>query len=187
MRESRGVLRHPVNWALFDTTLGRCGIAWSARGVSAVQLPETSEQATRARLLRTRPEATEAAPPSDIVAAIAAITALLEGARTDLGAIRLDTAGISDFDQRVYAIARTIPPGQTITYGDVARRLGDVGLARAVGQALGRNPYVLIVPCHRVLAAGRKVGGFSAAGGTRTKIDLLGIEGVHLREPDFFD
>lgn len=176
-----------MNWAQFDTTLGRCGIAWSARGVSAVQLPERAEQATRARLLRTRPEATEAAPPPAIAAAIASITALLSGARTDLTDIRLDPAGISDFDQRVYAIARTIPPGQTLTYGDVARRLGDPGLARAVGQALGRNPYVLIVPCHRVLAAGRKVGGFSAAGGTRTKLDLLSIEGVELREPDLFD
>jgi methylated-DNA-[protein]-cysteine S-methyltransferase len=187
MRESRGVRRHPVNWAQFDTTLGRCGIAWSARGVSAVQLPERSEQETRMRLLRTRPEATEAPPPPDITEAITSIAGLLGGGRNDLSHVRLDPAGLSDFDQRVYAIARTIPPGQTLTYGDVARRLGDVGLSRAVGQALGRNPYVLIVPCHRVLAAGRKIGGFSAAGGTRTKLDLLSIEGVELREPDLFD
>ena len=176
-----------MNWTLFDTTLGRCGIAWSARGVSAVQLPEATEQATRARLLRTRPEATEAPPPPEIATAIDAIRALFDGARSDLSAIPLDPAGISDFDQRVYAVARTVQPGKTITYGDIARRLGDVGLARAVGQALGRNPYVIIVPCHRILAAGRKVGGFSAAGGTRTKLDLLRIEGVELREPDLFD
>ena len=176
-----------MNWAQFDTTLGRCGIAWSVRGVSAVQLPEQSEQATRARLLRTRPEATEAPPPPDIASAIASITALLGGARSDLSAIRLDPAGISDFDQRVYAITRTINAGQTTTYGDIARRLGDISLSRAVGQSLGRNPYVVIVPCHRVLAAGRKIGGFSAAGGTRTKLDLLSIEGVELREPDLFD
>lgn len=176
-----------MNWAQFDTTLGRCGIAWSARGVSAVQLPERTEQETRTRLLRTRPEATEAPPPPDIATAIASIVAVLNGERTSLSSIPLDPAGISDFDQRVYAVARTIPAGQTLTYGDVARKLGDPGLARAVGQALGRNPYVLVVPCHRVLAAGRKVGGFSAAGGTRTKLDLLSIEGVQLREPDLFD
>ena len=139
------------------------------------------------RLLRTRPEATEAAPPPEIEAAITSIAALLGGERTDLSDIRLDPAGISSFDQRVYAIARTIPAGQTLTYGDIARRLGDITLSRAVGQSLGRNPYVLIVPCHRVLAAGKKIGGFSAAGGTRTKLDLLRLEGVELREPDLFD
>ena len=139
------------------------------------------------RLLRTRPEATEAPPPPELEVAIAAITALLAGGRVDLTDIYLDPAGISDFDQRVYAITRTIPPGQTLTYGEIARKLGDVTLSRAIGQSLGRNPYVLIVPCHRVLAAGRKVGGFSAAGGTRTKLELLRIEGVELREPDLFD
>ena len=171
---------------MFDTSLGRCGIAWSARGVLAVQLPETSDQATRARLTRARPEATEADPPPHIATAIANIVALLDGGRTDLNAISLDHAGTSAFDQRVYEIARTIPPGRTLTYGDIARRLGDLSLSRAVGQALGRNPYVLIVPCHRVLAAGGKTGGFSAAGGTRTKLVLLSIEGVELREPDLF-
>lgn len=176
-----------MNWAQFDTSLGRCGIAWSARGVLAVQLPESSDQATRARLLRPRPEATEAAPPTHIAAAISAIVALLAGERTDLTGIPIDPAGISAFDQRVYAIARAIPPGQTLTYGDIARRLGDLTLSRAVGQSLGRNPYVIIVPCHRVLAAGKKIGGFSAAGGTKTKLDLLSIEGVELREPDLFD
>ena len=176
-----------MNWALFDTSLGRCGIAWSARGVLAVQLPESTDQATRARLLRKRPEATEAAPPPHIEAAIEAIVSLFAGEHTDLTGIPLDPAGISAFDQRVYDIARMIPPGQTLTYGDIARRLGDVTQSRAVGQSLGRNPFVVIVPCHRVLAAGKKIGGFSASGGTKTKLDLLSIEGVELREPDLFD
>lgn len=175
-----------MNWALFDTPLGRCGMAWSARGVLAVQLPEASDQATRARLLRPRPEATQAAPPPHIEAAISAIVALMNGDRSDLSFIPLDPAGISAFDQRVYDVAQTIPPGQTLTYGDIARKLGDITLSRAVGQSLGRNPYVVVVPCHRVLAAGRKIGGFSASGGTKTKLDLLSLEGVELREPDLF-
>jgi methylated-DNA-[protein]-cysteine S-methyltransferase len=176
-----------MNWALFDTSIGRCGIAWTARGIAAVQLPEVGEHETRARLLRSRPEAVESLPSGDVQAAIDAITALLRGERIDLSFIPLDVTGVPNFHQRVYDIARTIPPGSTLTYGDIAKRLGDVTLSRAVGQALGRNPFVVIVPCHRVLAAGGKVGGFSAPGGAATKLRMLKIEGVELGEPDLFD
>ena len=177
----------PFNWSLFDTPIGRCGIAWTARGVTAVQLPEAHDRETRARLLRIRPAAAETVPSGDILAAIDAITALLSGERIDLSCIALDWTNVPDFHRRVYDIARTIAPGTTLTYGEVARRLGDASLSRAVGQALGRNPFVLIVPCHRVLAAGRKVGGFSAPGGAGTKLRILRIEGVELGEPDLFD
>jgi methylated-DNA-[protein]-cysteine S-methyltransferase len=175
-------------FALFDTRIGRCGIAWGARGVSGVQLPEASEAKTRARLMRRYLQAKEASPPSDVRRAIAAIAALLDGARSDLSAISLDMEGIADFDRRVYEAARAIPAGATLSYGELAARLGERALAREVGQALGRNPFPLVVPCHRVLAAGAKAGGFSANGGVATKLALLTIERARTSQaPTLFD
>ena len=104
----------------------------------------------------------------------------MRGDAVDLTFVSLDMDGLPEFHQRVYDVARTIPPGVTLTYGEVAKRLGDPGSARAVGQALGRNPIPVIVPCHRVLAAGGKTGGFSAPGGSATKLNLLALEGAHL-------
>jgi methylated-DNA-[protein]-cysteine S-methyltransferase len=167
---------------LFDTPLGRCGIAWSDRGVLAVQLPEASDAATRARLRRRLPSGCPAGdPPPDIVDTIARIVALLNGTHDDLRTVALDLHGVPDFDRRVYDIARGIAPGDTLSYGEVAARLGEPGAARAVGAALGRNPFTLVVPCHRVLAAHgaySNLGGFSAPGGTATKRKLLAIEGA---------
>ena len=174
-----------AGYALFDTALGRCGIAWSARGVVAVQLPEADEATTRSRLARSARGAPEAAPPPAVRAAIEAIAALLAGAKRDLEDVVLDESGVPDFHRRVYAAARRIPPGRTATYGDLAAQLGLPGAARAVGQALGRNPFTLIVPCHRVLAAGGRSGGFSAHGGVTTKLRLLEIEGALGRESLF--
>jgi len=167
-------------FAIFGTAIGACGIAWSDRGVVSVQLPERDERATRARLATRYDSAREVSPPSDIQRAVDAMTALLDGESVDLSFIALDMEGVPEFHRRVYDIARTIPPGSTLSYGDIAARLGDPGSARAVGQALGRNPIPLIVPCHRVLAAGGKTGGFSARGGTATKLTLLAIEGAQL-------
>jgi methylated-DNA-[protein]-cysteine S-methyltransferase len=154
---------------LFDTQIGPCGIAWSDRGVIAVQLPEGDEAKTRARLLRRCPHAREAAPPAAVQDAIEGIISLLRGERHDLSAIALDMDGLPSFDRRVYEVARTIAPGATLSYGEISARLGARDLAREVGQALGRNPFPIIVPCHRVLAAGGKAGGFSANGGITTK------------------
>jgi methylated-DNA-[protein]-cysteine S-methyltransferase len=165
-------------FALFDTPIGRCGIAWGPRGIVALQLPEASERALRARLLAQAVDAEEMPPPPAIAGAIRAIGALLAGEATDLTPLALDMTEVPPFHRRVYAVARTIPPGQTVSYGEIARRLGMPRAARAVGQALGRNPFALIVPCHRVLAAGGKLGGFSADGGLGTKRKLLAIEGV---------
>jgi O-6-methylguanine DNA methyltransferase len=170
----------PRGFALFDTAIGACGIAWSDGGIVSVQLPERSEGATRARLARKCAGARESLPPHDVQRAIDAISSLLDGEPSDLSFIRLDVEGIPEFHRRVYDVARTIPPGATLSYGDIASRLGDPGSARAVGQALGRNPFVLVVPCHRVVAAGGKTGGFSANGGTATKLTLLAIEGAQL-------
>jgi O-6-methylguanine DNA methyltransferase len=168
------------SFAVFDTAIGACGIAWSDRGIVAVQLPERSQGATRARLARQCAGAREALPPPAVQRAIDAIVSLLDGGPSDLSFISLDMDGIPEFHRRVYDVARTIPPGATLSYGDIASRLGDPGSARAVGQALGRNPFVLVVPCHRVVAAGGKTGGFSANGGTATKLTLLAIEGAQL-------
>lgn len=166
---------------LFDTALGPCGIAWGQGGVVAVQLPEADVQTTRARLLRglasgyaTQP----AKPPEAVGHAIEGIQALLSGQPRDLREVPLDMSRISAFHQQVYAIARAIAPGCTRTYGEVALELGHRGLSRAVGQALGLNPFAPVVPCHRVLAAGGKPGGFSAGGGALTKLRMLQIEGA---------
>jgi methylated-DNA-[protein]-cysteine S-methyltransferase len=175
-------------FALFDTDIGPCGIAWGARGVTGVQLPEASEARTRARLVRRYPQAREAPPPADVRRVIDGIVALLRGEASDLSAAALDMDGVPEFDRRVYEVARDIAPGATLSYGEIAARLGERALARDVGQALGRNPFPLIVPCHRVLAAGGKAGGFSANGGVTTKLRLLTIERARTSDaPTLFD
>jgi methylated-DNA-[protein]-cysteine S-methyltransferase len=174
-------------FSLFDTAIGACAIAWTGRGVSAVQLPEQDEGATRSRMVARRPGAVEQPPPATVAHGIALIQALLRGERVDLGGIHLDMTGVPDFHRAVYAVASSIPPGRTLTYGDVARRSGEPEAARAVGQALGRNPFPIIVPCHRVLAANGRSGGFSAHGGRSTKLRMLAIEGFMGNEPTLFD
>jgi methylated-DNA-[protein]-cysteine S-methyltransferase len=120
----------------------------------------------------------EAPPPVDVHAACDAIRALLAGEPRDLAEIVLDYEDVPDFHRRVYEIARRIAPGSTRSYGEIAAELGDKGLSRAVGQALGHNPFAPVVPCHRVLAAGGKPGGFSAHGGAAAKLRMLMIEGA---------
>lgn len=163
-------------YTFFDTPIGRCAIAWGERGVRAVQLPERREAETRARLTKRIPDAAEADPSAQLTTAVDAIVALLSGEGGDLSAIELEMEGVPEFHQRVYQAARSIGPGQTVSYGDLATRIGLPGAARAVGQALARNPFPLIVPCHRVLAAGGRIGGFSADGGIVAKLRLLNIE-----------
>jgi methylated-DNA-[protein]-cysteine S-methyltransferase len=176
------------SFALFDTPIGPCGIAWGARGICGVQLPEASEARSRARLMRRYTHAREASPPPQVRHAIEAIAALLAGQPTDLSAIALDMDGVPEFDRRVYEAARNIAPGSTLSYGELAERLGERSLARDVGEALGRNPFPIIVPCHRVLAAGGKSGGFSANGGVATKLRLLTIERARTSAaPTLFD
>ncbi|MGC1466435.1 MAG: methylated-DNA--[protein]-cysteine S-methyltransferase [Pseudolabrys sp.] len=175
------------NFTLFDTAIGSCGIVWSERGVVAVQLPESDERRTRARMQRRFPEAQEMPPRPDVQHAIDGIAALLRGEKRDLRDVVIDDSEIPPFNKRVYAIARTIPPGKTMTYGEIAERLGDPLLARDVGQAMGENPTAIVMPCHRVVAAGGKTGGFSANGGVMTKLQLLNIEGAQPGGPTLFD
>jgi O-6-methylguanine DNA methyltransferase len=167
-------------FALFDTAIGRCGIAWGERGIAGVQLPEAGEAETRACMLYRFPAAGEAAPPGKVRQAIERMASLLRGEASDLSSVALDMDGVPEFHRRVYEAARAIPPGNTLSYGDIAKRVGAPGAARAVGQALGRNPFPIVVPCHRVLAAGGKIGGFSARGGVATKRRMLSIEGAQL-------
>ncbi|GAB3720856.1 methylated-DNA--[protein]-cysteine S-methyltransferase [Amycolatopsis oliviviridis] len=173
-------------YVVFGTAIGDCGIAWNERGVLAVQLPEGSAEKTRARLTARLPEAAEAAPPAEVRQAIDGMVALMNGERTDLTGVELDYEGVPEFHHRVYEFIRTIPAGKTLTYGDIANILGMPGGAQAVGQAMGRNPFPIIVPCHRVLAAGGKDGGFSARGGVATKRRMLVIEGALADEPTLF-
>jgi methylated-DNA-[protein]-cysteine S-methyltransferase len=163
--------------ALFDTALGRCGVAWGERGLVGVQLPEPAG-AERARLLRRFPDAVETTPPPGVQRAAAGIASLLRGESPDLDSIALDMGLVAEFDRCVFEATRRIPRGTTRTYGEIASQIGDPGAARAVGQALGRNPFPVIIPCHRVLAAAGRPGGFSAHGGVATKLRMLAIEGA---------
>ena len=174
-------------FAVFETAIGACAIVWNPRGIAGVQLPEANAAATRSRVVRRFSAARETVPPPEVQNAIDGIVALLRGERRDLSDIALDLETLPAFNRKVYDIARAIPPGATLTYGEVAERLGDKLLARAVGQALGENPIPLIVPCHRVLAAGGKSGGFSASGGVVTKLRLLTIEGAQPGGPTLFE
>ncbi|QRM28438.1 methylated-DNA--[protein]-cysteine S-methyltransferase [Microvirga sp. VF16] len=182
---------HPSNHAafytLFETPIGFCGLAWNERGVIGFQLPEDDVSRTRGRIAKRFPGICEAVASPTIQGIIADVTALLHGEARDLSDVQLDMDGVSDFDRRVYEVARSIPPGRVLTYGEVASRLG-IDNARAIGQSLGRNPFAIIVPCHRVVAADGKLGGFSANGGATTKRRLLAIEGARRDEsPTLFD
>ena len=168
-----------ASFAVFKTAIGECGIAWSNGGVVGFRLPDRDGPSMRRRMA-TRFNADESMPPPGVQDAIDAVVRLMTGEREDLTFIQVDLEGVPEFHQRVYDIARTIPPGATMTYGEIAGQLGDPGSARAVGQALGQNPIPVIVPCHRVTAAGGKPGGFSAPGGAATKLTLLAIEGAQL-------
>ena len=166
-------------FALFDTPIGTCAIAWSSRGIAGLQLPEPTPAATRARVKRRWPGVVEAASvPAGVQRALDRVQALLAGDASDLADIPLDLEAAPEFHRKVYEVARSIPPGRTMTYGEIARRLGVPHESREVGQALGKNPVAIIVPCHRVLGADGRMGGFSANGGVSTKRRMLEIEGA---------
>jgi methylated-DNA-[protein]-cysteine S-methyltransferase len=165
-------------FTVFDTAIGRCGIAWGYNGVVGVQLPEAREIETRRRLFQLYPDSRELRPPLNVEFAIEGIVALLRGEPTDLSRVTLDMDGIPAFNARVYALTRTIPSGETRTYGEVAAALRASGAAHSVAQAISRNPFMLIVPCHRVLEAGSYADRISPNGGSISKRRLLSIEGA---------
>jgi methylated-DNA-[protein]-cysteine S-methyltransferase len=176
-----------ITYALFETAIGWAGIAWSDQGLAACHLPEADPGVARRSFLRRFPEAVEGVPTPAVQATIEGIRELMEGEPADLTGAVLDLSRTPEFHAKVYEIARAIPPGETLTYGEIAQKLGDKLLARDVGQALGANPWPIVVPCHRVTAAGGKLGGFSARGGVQTKIKLLAIEGAKaVEQADLF-
>ncbi len=164
-------------YTIFDTTVGRCGIAWSQTGIVGVHLPEAREIETRGRLLRQYPDAREMRPPLGVEIAIEGIVTLLRGGAADFSDAVLDMHGIPAFNQRVYEFARRIPRGETRTYGEVAVQLRASGAAHSVATAISRNPFMIIVPCHRVLEAGSYADKISPNGGSISKRRLLSIEG----------
>lgn len=165
-------------YTVFDTSVGRCGIAWGELGVLGVQLPEAREIETRRRLFQLFPDARELRPPPEIADAIEGIATLLRGKAVDLAEVRLDMTGIAAFNVRVYEFTRTIPRGETMTYGEVAARLQASGATHSVAQAISKNPFMIIVPCHRVLEAGGYADRISAHGGSISKRRLLSMEGA---------
>jgi methylated-DNA-[protein]-cysteine S-methyltransferase len=169
-----------MRYCLVDTEIGCFGLAWSPEGLRRVLLPDDNRASTVARLVRI---ADPASPPQLPRFLMDLIEAYGRGEEVDFSHIALDLSGIAEFNRGVYADIVKLGWGRTTTYGEIAQRLGDLKLSRAVGQALGRNPVPLVVPCHRVLASGGKTGGFSAPGGAKSKLRMLALEGVRLVEP----
>ena len=182
--------RPTVGMALFDTPIGRIGIAWRDSTVIGVQIPDLDDHTTLRRLATaatTSDPLPVDLPPPEIVTAMDAIGSLLDGEDADLDDIEVDLDAVSPFDRAVYEVTRSIPPGGSLTYGEVAARIGDPGAAQAVGRSLGANPFPIVIPCHRVLGAGGRLTGFSAPGGVETKRKILLIEGCAAVPPSLFD
>jgi methylated-DNA-[protein]-cysteine S-methyltransferase len=172
------------HYLVFDTEGGFCGIAWNDVGITRFQLPAKSAEAAERTLRRRVPGGEPGTPTPEVVEAVAAVKRYFEGEETDFSGFKLDLGEQDPFLERIYAAARRVGWGRTTTYGTLAKELGaGPEAARDVGQAMARNPVALIIPCHRVLAAGGKVGGFSAPGGAAAKIRMLELEGVHLEPP----
>ena len=179
--------RAAEGYAIFTTAIGPCGVAWSQRGLVSIQLPEKTEEATRARLWEriTLPDdGGSTTPPDAVRAAIERIIAHLTGKDAGLDSIELDLEDVPPFHRKVYEAARRITRGEIRSYGDLAGDAGSPHGARAVGQAMAKNPLPIVVPCHRVIAAGGKPGGFTSPGGLDTKARLLAIEGAKLPRPN---
>jgi methylated-DNA-[protein]-cysteine S-methyltransferase len=170
----------PMHYCLFNTAIGAVGVAWSADGITRLQLPEAGREATERRLRGRSTSTAESRPPPQIECAIGAVQKYMTGDQIDFSDIALDLTGVGPFHRSIYEALCRVGWGETTTYGALARQAGDPGASRAVGQAMGRNPIPVIIPCHRVLASGGKPGGFSAFGGAITKQRLLALEGVHL-------
>ncbi|HEY4374260.1 MAG TPA: methylated-DNA--[protein]-cysteine S-methyltransferase [Burkholderiales bacterium] len=171
-----------MHYAMFDTALGACGLAWNDAGVARVQLPAAEARDTRLRLAR-HPNFREHAPTPTITRVIALLQAYMRGEAADFGWVEVDMAEADALERQVYVAARDIPWGAAISYGELAERIGLQNGARDVGHALSRNPTAIIVPCHRIVASGGKLGGFSAPGGADTKLKLLELEGVRIGTP----
>jgi methylated-DNA-[protein]-cysteine S-methyltransferase len=169
------------HYHVFETTMGFCAIAWSDAGVVRFQLPVKSAEAAERLMRRRDPFAKQGAPPGGVAAVVAKATRYFDGDETDFSNVRLDLGGVDPFFTQIYTALRRVGWGRTTSYGALAKEVGaGREAARDVGEAMAKNPAPLIVPCHRVLAAGGKIGGFSAPGGSKTKIRMLELEGVRV-------
>ncbi|BCH30806.1 methylated-DNA--[protein]-cysteine S-methyltransferase [Mesorhizobium sp. L-8-10] len=184
-REGHAMGQKMQSYAIFETSAGFCGIAWNDVGITRFQLPTRDAAATERNLLRRMPEARPGTPTPEVAEAIAETRRYFDGEAIDFSRFTLDLGDQDEFFLRIYDAARRIGWGHTTTYGALAKKLGaGPEAARDVGQAMARNPVALIIPCHRVLAAGGKIGGFSAPGGSTAKARMLELEGVHVGSPD---
>jgi methylated-DNA-[protein]-cysteine S-methyltransferase len=172
------------HYFIFETAGGFCGIAWNDSGITRFQLPAKTAEATERYLLRRLPGAEPGTPTQEVAEAVATVKRYFAGEEVDFSDFKLDLGEQDPFFKQIYAAARQVGWGRTTTYGTLAKELGaGPEAARDVGQAMATNPVALIIPCHRVLAAGGKPGGFSAPGGAATKIRMLKLEGVNLDPP----
>jgi len=169
--------------AVLETVIGFMGIAWSEKGLIRLCLPERSRESVERRLMRHAGVSADTKQPQWVVDLIASIKAYAAGEDVDFSGVPVDLSGIDDFRLAIYDAARKLGFGETTTYGELAKRAGHTGLARETGAALGANPVPLVIPCHRILAAGGKIGGFSAPGGSATKEKMLAMEGVRVGPP----
>jgi len=176
-----------TKFCVFDTAIGACAIAWRDNGIVGASLPGRNAQVLRSRMTERHAGAVEVEATAEIAAAIGAIRGTFRGEKWDMSSFDLDMQGIPEFNRRVYEIARRIPAGATLTYGEIASLLGDVRLSRAVGQVLGENPFPPLVPCHRVLSAEGRMHGFSATGGVALKLRMLQLEGWEREQLSFFE
>jgi methylated-DNA-[protein]-cysteine S-methyltransferase len=172
-------------YCVFETAMGFCAIAWSDAGIARFQLPTKTAEAAE-RLMRRRALGAEpGTPPPEVAAVVEAARRYFAGEETDFSHVRIDLGGEDAFFAQIYAALRQVGWGRTTTYGALAKEVGaGREAARDVGEAMAKNPAPLIIPCHRVLAAGGKIGGFSAPGGSRTKMRMLELEGVRLGPPE---
>ena len=175
-------MRRQEQYTLFDTSIGTCGVAWSEAGLTQLQLPEADRGATESRLADRCGGVPASEPPASITHAIGQIQCYLGGEQVELTGIELDLTEASPFHRKVYEAAREIGWGQTASYGELATLAGSPGAARSVGHAMSRNPVALVIPCHRIVASGNRLGGFSAYGGLSTKDRLLTMEGSRVKK-----
>ncbi|HTV70586.1 MAG TPA: methylated-DNA--[protein]-cysteine S-methyltransferase [Rhizobiaceae bacterium] len=168
---------------IFETALGWMAVTWSAEGLTRVWLPERERESVLRRVEKREANLPDA-PLSPVIAAVVeSLKSYAAGEEVDFSTVPLDLSGIDDFRLAIYDAAKALHYGETVTYGELAKRAGHPGLARETGAALGQNPLPIVVPCHRILAAGNKIGGFSAPGGSRTKEKMLAMEGVRVGPP----
>jgi methylated-DNA-[protein]-cysteine S-methyltransferase len=176
---------------VFPTAIGFIGMAWSRAGLVSLQLPGSDREATRKRLLKglgeragAFPAIEEEALPASVAQWVERIRAYASGEQADFSDMPVDLTGVDSFRQDIYMAARRLGYGETTTYGELATGAGHPGEARETGQALGANPVTIVIPCHRIMAAGGKIGGFSAHGGIMTKRKLLAMENARFGTPD---